>query len=70
MSDAEVARIHAAIAELPASFKDPLLLCAIGLAPYLGVFWERKLGGTADYARAEAEETSAISAVAGLRIWF
>lgn len=28
-SDAEVARIHAAIAELPANLKDPLLLCAI-----------------------------------------
>ena len=28
-SDAEVARIHAAIAELPANLKDPLLLCAV-----------------------------------------
>lgn len=39
-------------------------------APYVGVFWERKLGGTADYARAEGEKASAVSAVAGVRVWF
>ncbi|HKT86348.1 MAG TPA: copper resistance protein B [Novosphingobium sp.] len=39
-------------------------------APYVGVFWERKLGGTADYARAAGEKASAVSALAGLRVWF
>lgn len=39
-------------------------------APYVGVFWERKLGDTADRARAAGEKPSAVSAVAGLRVWF
>lgn len=39
-------------------------------APYVGVFWERKLGGTADYARAEGDKASSVSALAGLRVWF
>ncbi len=39
-------------------------------APYLGVHWERKLGRTADYARADGEHPSAVSAVLGLRAWF
>ncbi|MDX1385316.1 MAG: copper resistance protein B [Thermoanaerobaculia bacterium] len=40
------------------------------LAPYIGVSWERTLGGTADYLRARGEETEAVSAVAGLRFWY
>jgi len=39
-------------------------------APYVGVFWERKLGDTADYARAEGDKASSVSALAGLRVWF
>lgn len=39
-------------------------------APYVGVHWERKLGGTADLARAAGEKTSAVSAVIGVRAWF
>lgn len=39
-------------------------------APYVGVFWERKLAGTADRARAEGDKPSSVSAVAGARIWF
>lgn len=39
-------------------------------APYVGVFWERKLGGTADMARAAGEKASAVSALAGVRFWF
>ena len=39
-------------------------------APYVGVHWERKLGRTADYARADGERASAVSAVIGLRAWF
>lgn len=39
-------------------------------APYVGVHWEQKFGGSARYARAAGERASAVSAVAGLRIWF
>lgn len=39
-------------------------------APYLGLHWERKLGGSADYARAQGEDASGVSAVAGVRAWF
>jgi copper resistance protein B len=40
------------------------------LAPYVGVNWERKLGGTADLARAAGEGLSGVSAVFGLRAMF
>ncbi|MES2492614.1 MAG: copper resistance protein B, partial [Pseudomonadota bacterium] len=39
-------------------------------APYVGIHWERKLGRTARYARAEEERASAVSALIGLRAWF
>lgn len=39
-------------------------------APYVGVFWERKLGGTARLARGEGEGASAVSALAGARFAF
>jgi copper resistance protein B len=39
-------------------------------APYIGVSWERKLGESADYSRAEGESASTVSFVAGLRFWF
>ncbi|AYO78578.1 copper resistance protein B [Sphingobium yanoikuyae] len=39
-------------------------------APYVGVNWERKLGDTADHARAAGEKPSATSLVIGLRAWF
>jgi len=39
-------------------------------APYVGVNWERKLGGSARYARAAGERASAISLVVGVRFWF
>jgi len=39
-------------------------------APYIGVEWAGKYGGTADYARAAGEETADTRAVAGLRFWF
>ena len=38
-------------------------------APYLGLFWERKLGGTADYARLAGERRSSRGLVAGIRFW-
>jgi len=39
-------------------------------APYLGVNWERKLGDTARFARADGERASATSLVMGVRFWF
>jgi len=40
------------------------------LAPYVGVNWERKLGGTADLARTAGEGVSGVSAVVGVRAMF
>jgi copper resistance protein B len=39
-------------------------------APYIGINWERKLGRTADLARADGEEAGAFALVVGLRLWF
>ena len=39
-------------------------------APYVGVSWDRKLGDTADFARAAGEDPSSVSLVAGVRLWF
>ncbi|GJL94288.1 MAG: copper resistance protein B [Hyphococcus sp.] len=39
-------------------------------APYVGVSLERAVGETADFARADGEDPSAVSFVAGLRLWF
>jgi copper resistance protein B len=39
-------------------------------APYVGINWERKLGDTADHARAAGDKPSATSLVIGLRAWF
>ena len=43
---------------------------ARNFAPYIGVSWERKLGGSADFARIAGEKPSVVSFVAGLRAWF
>lgn len=40
------------------------------LAPYIGVTWQRRFGGTANYASARGEARQATQAVAGVRIWF
>ena len=40
------------------------------LAPYIGVSWDRKVGDTARFARAQGEDTGGFSFVAGLRMWF
>ncbi|PNU02315.1 copper resistance protein B [Novosphingobium guangzhouense] len=40
------------------------------LAPYVGINWERKLGGTADLARAAGDGVSGVSAVFGVRAMF
>lgn len=39
-------------------------------APYVGVSWTRAVGETADLLRADGEDPSSLSAVAGLRFWF
>ena len=39
-------------------------------APYIGINWERKLGETADMARAEGGHVSNLSMVGGVRMWF
>ncbi len=40
------------------------------LAPYIGFTWTRKLGDTADLARADGEDAEDASVVAGLRFWY
>ena len=39
-------------------------------APYVGVTWNRKFFGTADFARAAGEETGDARFATGLRFWF
>lgn len=39
-------------------------------APYIGVEWSKKYGGSADFARASSAEVSDTKAVVGLRMWF
>jgi copper resistance protein B len=39
-------------------------------APYVGISWNRKLGETADFTRAEGGDASTFGLVAGLRTWF
>jgi copper resistance protein B len=40
------------------------------LAPYIGVTWQRKYGGTRDLAEAAGEPTGGARFVTGLRLWF
>ena len=39
-------------------------------APYVGVVWSRKVGDTADFARAAGDGVSDTRLVVGLRAWF
>lgn len=39
-------------------------------APYLGVTWQRKYGGTASLARSEGDSTDGVALVLGLRLWY
>jgi copper resistance protein B len=39
-------------------------------APYVGVYYERKFGDTADFARAAGEDRDDLRVVLGLRAWF
>ncbi len=38
-------------------------------APYIGVEWSSKFGGTADFARVDGLDTAETQAVAGIRFW-
>lgn len=40
------------------------------LAPYAGVVWHRRLGDTADLARAAGQDVSNVAFVTGLRAWY
>ena len=40
------------------------------IAPYVGILWTRKLGATADLARAAGGDDSDARLVAGVRLWF
>jgi copper resistance protein B len=40
------------------------------LAPYIGVTWNRKFFGTADFAEAAGEDKSGAKLALGLRVWF
>jgi len=39
-------------------------------APYIGINWGKKFGGTADLARDEGEDTSETMFVVGIRAWY
>jgi copper resistance protein B len=39
-------------------------------APYVGVSWDRKVGRTADYARARGDDAGGVAFVTGIRAWF
>jgi len=39
-------------------------------APYVGISWERRLGRTADFARARGEDKGGAHFVLGIRAWF
>ena len=39
-------------------------------APYVGVSWERKVGQTGRYKRADGEDPTSAGLVAGIRFWF
>jgi copper resistance protein B len=40
------------------------------IAPYAGVVWRNEWGKTADFSRADGEETGGARLVAGVRLWF
>lgn len=40
------------------------------LAPYAGLVWERRVGRTADFARADGEDVGGLRVAFGVRAWF
>jgi len=39
-------------------------------APYVGVEWVKKFGDSADFARADGQDSGSLALLAGLRVWF
>lgn len=39
-------------------------------APYLGVSWQQRYGGTAKFAQDRGEDVAGWQLVAGVRVWF
>ena len=39
-------------------------------APYIGVSWVGNVGRTADFVRAEGNDSSSFGLIGGLRLWF
>ena len=39
-------------------------------APYIGAYWQKLYGDTADMARDEGDQVEDTAVVAGLRVWF
>ncbi len=39
-------------------------------APYVGVEWVKKFGDSADFARADGQDSGSLALLAGLRMWF
>ena len=39
-------------------------------APYVGIEWARKIGGTARLARADGDDVDSLNVVAGVKLWF
>lgn len=40
------------------------------LSPYIGIYWERKFGNTADFHRTAGENTSDTTVVLGIKAWY
>lgn len=40
------------------------------VAPYLGLVWQRRFAGTADFARAAGQDVGGWHAIGGVRLWF
>jgi copper resistance protein B len=40
------------------------------IAPYVGLAWTRRFGGSADFARAQGEDAGEWHGLAGVRVWF
>ena len=49
---------------------DILVVNKTDLAPYVGVEWAGKTGGTARYARLAGDKPDVVNFVAGIRFWF
>lgn len=67
--DVSAARIGAGLSEAELGLRLRYEI-AREFAPYVGVSWQRKLGRTADFARASGEDAGGAALVLGVRGWF